>query len=60
MKRIRDFRNLDIWQRGKDIVREVYWLTKIFPAEEQYGLTAQVKRAAVSIPANIAEGFNRF
>ena len=59
-KKIRNFRDLDIWQLGKDIVREIYCVTKEFPREELYALASQMQRAAVSIPSNIAEGFNRY
>ncbi|MBC7099760.1 four helix bundle protein [Candidatus Bipolaricaulota bacterium] len=52
-------RNLQIWQEGMAIVREVYRLTQSWPKEESYGLTAQARRAAVSIPANLAEGLGR-
>lgn len=52
-------RNLQIWQEGMAIVREVYRLTQSWPKEEIYGLTAQARRAAVSIPANLAEGLGR-
>lgn len=57
--RIRNFRDLEVWKLGKDLVVEVYRATKEFPKEEQYGLVAQMRGAAVSIPSNIAEGFNR-
>ena len=57
---IRNFRDLEVWQLGKKIVLRVYQITKAFPREERYGLTAQMRRAAVSIPSNIAEGFNRY
>ncbi len=57
---IKDFRDLDIWKLGKSIVIEVYTTTKTFPQDETYGLVSQLRRAAVSIPSNIAEGFNRF
>ncbi|MCA9398188.1 MAG: four helix bundle protein [Candidatus Omnitrophica bacterium] len=53
------FRDLKIWNLGKEIVVEIYQLTKDFPSEEKYGLIAQLKRSAISIPSNIAEGFNR-
>lgn len=56
---IRSFRDLDVWMLGKRIVVDVYTTTKTFPREETYGLSAQMRRAAVSIPSNIAEGFNR-
>lgn len=52
-------RNLEIWQEGMAIVREVYRFTQSWPKEEIYGLTAQARRAAVSIPANLAEGLGR-
>ncbi|MBI5855821.1 MAG: four helix bundle protein [Nitrospirae bacterium] len=58
-KKVRDFRDLDVWNKGKDIALGVYRVTKTFPPEELYGLVSQMRRAAVSIPANIAEGFNR-
>ena len=53
------FEKLIVWQKGIALVKEVYRLTKMFPKEEQYGLTSQMRRAAVSIPANIAEGKGR-
>ena len=51
------FRDLLVWQKAHALVLAVYQLTKAFPREETYGLTSQIRRAAVSIPANIAEGF---
>ncbi|MFA7255355.1 MAG: four helix bundle protein [Candidatus Omnitrophota bacterium] len=57
---IQSFKDLKIWQLGMDIGADVYELTKKFPREELYGLTSQVRRSAVSIPANIAEGFRRY
>lgn len=59
-KKIRSYRDLDVWKLGMEIVLEVYRLTKKFPKEELYGLVTQMRKAAVSIPSNIAEGFNRF
>jgi four helix bundle protein len=58
--KIANFRDLDVWKLGKDIVLDVYRATELFPKGEVYGLTAQMRRAAVSIPSNMAEGFNRF
>ena len=48
-----------MWQKAHQFVLEVYALTKGFPREERYGLTSQLRRSAVSIPANIAEGFKK-
>ena len=59
-EKIRNFRDLDIWQLGKKLVVDVYKITQSLPKEENYGLTSQMRRAAISIPSNIAEGFNRF
>ena len=53
------YRELKVWQRGIEAVEEVYRVTRLFPREEQYGLVSQMRRAAVSIPANIAEGQRR-
>ncbi len=54
-----NFRKLDIWQKSIDLTVKVYDLTKKFPKEEMFGLTSQIKRCAVSIPSNIAEGSGR-
>ena len=51
--------NLRAWKVAMDLVKDVYEATKNYPAEERYGLTSQTRRAAVSIPANIAEGVGR-
>ena len=59
MEKIRNFRDLNIWKLGMEIVEDVYRLTKEFPREELYGLSAQMRRCAVSIPSNTAEGFTR-
>ena len=53
------FRDLEVWQRAMQLTVAIYRLTKDFPREEQYGLTAQIRRSAVSIPSNIAEGQGR-
>jgi len=50
---------LRMWQKGIEIVKDIYMLTSKFPKEEIYGLTAQMRRSAISIPSNIAEGFKR-
>lgn len=56
---MRDFKDLVVWQKGHRLVAEIYRATAAFPAEERFGLTAQLRRAAASIPANIAEGCGR-
>ena len=56
---IRSYRDLDVWREGIEIVRDVYRLTQTWPPDERFGLTSQVRRAAVSIPSNIAEGWGR-
>ena len=58
MKR-NSFRNLEAYKEGKELVKEVYRLLKKFPKEEQYALCDQLRRAAVSITSNIAEGNGR-
>lgn len=55
----RNFQDLIVWQKAHQFVLSVYRLSKGFPREEIYGLTAQLRRAAVSVPANIAEGFKK-
>ena len=59
MQTTRSYRNLVVWQRAIDISQAVYLLTKSFPKDEQFALTSQMRRAAVSIAANIAEGYGR-
>ena len=59
MSKIQSYKDLLIWQKGIEITDKVYLLTKSFPNEEIYSLTNQIKRATVSIPSNIAEGFGR-
>src|SRR5580765_49726 len=58
--RARNFIDLKIWQKGLEIVTIVYESTQKFPKLETYGLVLQMRRAAISIPSNISEGFNRF
>jgi four helix bundle protein len=56
---IRNFRDLRVWQTAMDLVEQIYRSTAGFPKQETFGLTAQMRRAAVSIPSNIAEGHTR-
>ena len=55
----RCFRDLQVWQRSMELARRVYTLTSRFPASEAFDLTSQIRRAAVSVPSNIAEGRGR-
>lgn len=54
-----DHKELDVWKKAMDLVEEIYRVSKEFPGHEKYGLTNQIRRAAVSIPSNIAEGSGR-
>jgi four helix bundle protein len=56
---IQNYRDLIVWQRAMTLAVEVHRLTKVFPREERFGLTSQVRRAALSVPSNIAEGHAR-
>ena len=56
---MKDFRQLQVWGKAHEMVKEIYHLTIYFPKEEMFGLTSQLRRAGVSIPANIAEGCGR-
>jgi len=56
---MKDFKKLEVWQRGIKIVELAYKLTKLLPNEEKFNLTSQINRSAVSIPSNIAEGSSR-
>lgn len=58
-KRIQSFRDLQVWQKAMDLTLIVYRLTQGFPREELFGLTSQLRRSAVSVPSNIAEGQGR-
>lgn len=62
MKRIpaKSFQDLEVWKNSHAFVLDVYRVTANFPTEERFGLTSQFRRAAVSIPANIVEGFRKF
>ena len=57
--KVKNYQQLIVWQRAMDLVEEIYRSTKDFPREELYALTNQIRRAAVSIPSNIAEGQGR-
>ncbi len=57
---MRDFRNLTVWRKAHAFVLAVYRATRRFPDEERYGLTSQARRSAVSVSANLAEGWGRF
>ena len=59
MANIKSYRDLETWQSAMDLVERCYRMTNRFPKTEQFGLTIQIRRAAVSIPSNIAEGHNR-
>ncbi|MFZ5552653.1 MAG: four helix bundle protein [Bacteroidota bacterium] len=57
--KINTFKDLLVWKRGMELVRQVYIATRYMPEEERFGLTAQIRRSAVSVPCNIAEGWGR-
>lgn len=59
MAEYRTYRDLDVWKKVRALVKEVYLITKGFPKDEIYGLVSQMRRCAVSIPSNIAEGYGR-
>lgn len=56
---IERYSDLDVWKKGIALVQDVYKMTSSFPASETYGLFSQIRRAAVSVPSNIAEGWGR-
>jgi four helix bundle protein len=58
-EKIARFGDLSVWQKAHQMVLQVYRITGSFPAEERFGLTSQMRRAAVSVPANLAEGFKK-
>jgi len=57
--KVKDYKDLKVWQKGIEIVDKVYALTAKFPKEDLYGLTLQMRKASVSIPSNVSEGFVR-
>ncbi|MBF0385823.1 MAG: four helix bundle protein [Candidatus Omnitrophica bacterium] len=57
---MKSYKELKIWQGGIEIVKEIYILTNKFPEYELYNLTSQIRKSAISIPSNIAEGFKRY
>ena len=58
-KKLKNHKDLDVWKNSMDLVTDVYKVTTEFPTEERYGLSQQLRRSAVSIPSNIAEGAGR-
>jgi len=56
---LKNYKELKVWEKSYQLCLEIYRITKVFPKEERYGLTSQIRRAAVSIPSNIAEGYGR-
>jgi len=58
--KIKSYKDLKIWNRSIKLVKDIYDITSLFPKDENYGLTSQIRRSAISIPSNIAEGFTRF
>ncbi|MDP3244144.1 MAG: four helix bundle protein [bacterium] len=59
MGEIKTFKDLKVWQGAHELVLEVYKITKLFPKDETYGLSAQLRRAVISVASNIVEGFKR-
>ncbi len=58
--KIRNYKDLNIWKRSIELVKNIYEVSNSFPKGELYVLTSQLRRTAISIPSNIAEGFSRF
>jgi len=56
---VQSYRDLSAWQRSRELVAAVYELSAHFPSDERFGLTSQVRRSAISVPSNIAEGYGR-
>jgi four helix bundle protein len=59
MDKIQNFRDLEVWQKAHQFALNIYVITKKFPVEEKFGLISQIRRAVISVPANIVEGFKR-
>jgi four helix bundle protein len=59
MSTITSFRDLNVWQEGMNVVDDIYTLSRRFPCDERFALTSDMRRAAISIPANVAEGNRR-
>ena len=59
MSEYKIYKELDVWLKSRSLVKDVYLITQSFPKEELYGLVSQMRRCAVSIPSNIAEGYGR-
>jgi len=57
---IKRYRDLDIWKKGIELVKDIYKSTEKFPKQEMYSLVSQMRRSAISIPSNVAEGFRRY
>ena len=57
--KVKDYKDLKVWQKGIEIVDKIYSITHSFPKDELYGLVSQMRRAVISIPSNVAEGFVR-
>jgi len=60
MEKIKTYRDLNIWKKGIEIVKNVYEITRKLPKIEEYALNIQMRKAAISIPSNISEGFRRY
>ncbi|NQE06469.1 hypothetical protein C5S32_11420 [ANME-1 cluster archaeon GoMg1] len=58
-KMINSYQDLEVWKKAMELVTDIYKVTQTFPKEELYGMTNQLRRASVSVPANIAEGWGR-
>lgn len=59
MGKLNSYQDLIVWQKAMQLVTDIYSLTRLFPSEEKFGIVSQINRSAVSVPANIAEGWGR-